>query len=52
MNFGGDTSEKILKKLDGIIKEKADDVIVHARTNNITNSANLLINVKKSSISF
>ena len=30
VNFPGDTSEKILKKLDGIIKEKADDVIVHA----------------------
>ena len=32
VNFPGVTSEKILEKLDVIIKEKPDDVIFHVRT--------------------
>ena len=47
MNFPGGTSEKILKKVDDIIKEKPDDLIVHAGTNDITNNVNLSTNVKK-----
>ena len=50
VNFPGGTREKILEKLDIIIKEKPDDVIVHDGTNDITNNVNLLTNVKKSSI--
>ena len=30
VNFPGATTEKILKKLDDIIKEKPDNLIVHA----------------------
>ena len=47
VRFPGDTSEKILEKLDDIIKEKPGDLIVHAGTNDITNNVNLLTNVKK-----
>ena len=49
VNFPGGTSEKILEKLDDIIKEKLDDLIVHVGTNDITNNVNLLTNVKKKS---
>ena len=35
INFPGGTSERILEKLDDIIKEKPDDLIVHAGTNGI-----------------
>ena len=48
VNFSGGTSGKILEKLDDIIKEKPDDLIVHVGTNDITNN----VNVKKSSIKF
>ena len=47
VNFPGGTREKILEKLDIIIKEKPDDLIVHDGTNDITNNVNLLTNVKK-----
>ena len=47
MNFPGSTSEKILEKLDDIIKEHPDDLIVHVGTNDLTNNVNLLTNVKK-----
>ena len=47
VNFPGGTSEKILGKLDEIIKEEPDDLIVHVATNDITNNVNLLANVKK-----
>ena len=47
VNFPGGTSEKILEKLDDIIKEQPDDLIVHVRTNDLTNNINLLTNVKK-----
>ena len=35
INFPGGTSERILEKLDDIMKEKPDDLIVHAGTNGI-----------------
>ena len=47
VNFPGGTSEKILEKLDDIIKEQPDDLIVHVGTNDLTNNVNLLTNVKK-----
>ena len=47
VNFPGGTSEIILEKLDGIIKEKRDDLRVHVGTNDITNNVNLLTNVIK-----
>ena len=47
VNSAGGTSEKILEKLDVIIKEKPDDLIVHVGTSDITNNVNLLTNVKK-----
>ena len=47
MNFPGSTSEKILEKLDDIIKEKPEDLIFYAGTNDITNNVNLSTNIKK-----
>ena len=47
VNFPGGTSEKILEKLDVIIKEKPDKLIVYDGTNDITNNVNHLTNVKK-----
>ena len=47
MNSLGGTSERILEKLDDIIKEKPEDLIVHAETNGITNSVNISTHVKK-----
>ena len=47
MNFPSGKSEKILEKLDVIIKEKPDDLIVRVGTDDITNNVNLLTNVKK-----
>ena len=41
VNFPCGTNEKILEKLDDIIKEKPDDLIVHVETNDITNNVNL-----------
>ena len=45
VNFSGSTCEKILEKLDDIIKEKPDDLMVHVGTNDITNKVSLLTNV-------
>ena len=36
VNFPGGASEKILEKLDVIIKEKPDDLIVHVGTKDVT----------------
>ena len=41
VNLPGGTNEKILEKLDDIIKEKPDDLIAHVGTNDITNNVNL-----------
>ena len=41
VNFPSGTHEKILEKLDEIIKEKPDDLIVHVGTNDISNNVNL-----------
>ena len=47
VNFPGGTSEKITDQLDGPIKGKPDDLIVHVGTNDIANNFNLLNKVKK-----
>ena len=47
MIFLGGTSEKILDKLDDITKEKSGILKIHVGTNDVTNIANLLANVKK-----
>ena len=47
VNYPGGTSENILEKLDDIIKEQQDDLIVHVGTNDLTNHGNLWTNVKK-----
>ena len=47
MNFPGGTIEKILEKLDDIIKEKPEDLIVPPGNNVITNNVNFSTNVKK-----
>ena len=47
VNFPGSTSEKILEKVDDLIKEKPENFIFHAGTNDITNNVNLSTNVKK-----
>ena len=44
LDFPGGTSEKILEKLDDLIKEKPDDLIIHVAMNDITNNLNLLAN--------
>ena len=46
VNFPGGTSRKILEKLDDIIKEKLDDLIIHVGTIGIATNINLLANVK------
>ena len=46
-NIPGGTSDAILDKLDGFLKNKPDGLIVYAGTNDITKGKNLLNNVKK-----
>ena len=52
VNFPSSRSEKIQEKLDDIIKEKLEDPIFHAGTNDITNNVNLPTKVKKISTIF
>ena len=47
VNFPGSTCEKVLEKLDDIIKENLADLMVHAGINDITNNVNLSTNVKE-----
>ena len=47
INFPGGTSEKITDQLDDVIKGKPGKLIVHVRTNDISDNVNLLKNVKK-----
>ena len=47
LNFTGATSTDIFKKMDDILEDKPQSLIVHAGTNDLTNDVNLLNNVKK-----
>ena len=46
VKFPDGASEKILEKLDDIIKEEPDNLIVHAGINHIIYNVNLLTNAK------
>ena len=46
-NYPGSTSEDILDKIDDLLKVKLDCLLVHVRTNDLTNTASLLNSVKK-----
>ena len=46
-NFSGGTGEKIVEELDALVADKADCLIVHAGTNDITNGINSLNCAKK-----
>ena len=48
VNFPGGTSKKIQEKLDDMIKEQPDDIIVHVGTKDLTNNVKLL-NKKRNS---
>ena len=48
VDFSGGTNEQILEKLDDIIKEHSDDLIVYVGTNGLTNNVNLLTDINKS----
>ena len=47
LNFSGATSVDIVDKMDVILDDKPKSIIVHVRTNDLTNDVNLLNNVKK-----
>ena len=46
-NFPGGTSETILDKVETLVGEKPDCIIIHAGTNDIMNRMNSLNSVKK-----
>ena len=46
--FPGGTTETILDKVETVVAEKPDCIIIHAGTNDITNGINSLNSVKKS----
>ena len=47
-NFPGRTSDKIVEKLDDLIKDKPNDLVIDIGTNNLTNNVKkILNNVKK-----
>ena len=45
--FHGGTSDKIVEKLDDLIKDKRENLVIHIGTNDLTNNVNLLNNGKK-----
>ena len=46
-NFPGGATDEIVEKLDNIIKDKPDDLVIHIGTNDLMNNVKLLNNVKK-----
>ena len=46
-NFPGGTSEKVLEKIENLVANKPECIIIHARTNDIINGINSLNSVKK-----
>ena len=47
VNKPGATSERILDEIDDVIKLKPEHLVIHVRTNDLTNGINLLNNAKK-----
>ena len=47
LNFPGATSTDVVNKVDDILVDKPQSLIVHVDTNDLTNDVNLLNNVKK-----
>ena len=47
INFPGATSTDIVEKIDDILEHHPKSLVVHVGTNDLTNDANLLNNVKK-----
>ena len=47
LNFPGVTSTDVVNKVDDILVDKPQSLIVHVGTNDLTNDVNLLNNVKK-----
>ena len=45
LNFPGTTSTDIVNKMDDILEDKPQSLIVHLGTNDLTNDVNLLNNV-------
>ena len=46
-NLPGGTTEKVLEEIEDLVADKPDCIIIHAGTNDITNSINSLNSVKK-----
>ena len=40
-NYPGGTSDETVKKLDDLIKDKTDHLVIHIRPNNLTNNVKL-----------
>ena len=47
LNFPGATSKDIIGKIDDVLNQKPESLIVHVGTNDLTNEINLLNNIKK-----
>ena len=47
LKFPGATSADIVTKIDDVLDEKPESIIIHVGTNDLTNDINLLSNVKK-----
>ena len=47
LNFPGATSRDIVGKIDDVLNQKPESLIVHVGTNDLTNETNLLSNIKQ-----
>ena len=47
LNFPGATSKDIIGKIEDVLNQKPESLIVHVGTNDLTNEINLLNNIKK-----
>ena len=47
LNFPGATSKEIVRKIDDVLNQKPESLIVHVGPNDLTNGINLLNNIKK-----
>ena len=46
LNFPGTTSNDIVGKIDDVLNQKPESLIIHVGTNNVTNEISLLNNIK------